>query len=121
MSKEKGLLTKKMEQDAAKWLDDKVNVPAYLEPFDGMIFKLIITQIDDNFGEKVPEPYKTEIREILVDILEEKDYQAALYKAMDFADSLIDIPYFDDETEALIFKGFAEILAAILANMNIEK
>jgi hypothetical protein len=118
---EKGLLTKKMEQEAAKWLDEKIKLPAILEAVDGMAFKLVVSLLDDNYGDKVPEPYKTEIRELLTEIFEEKDLQAATYMALDFADSLIDIPYFDDETEALIFKGLAEIVAAVFANMNTSK
>lgn len=116
---EKGLITKQMESEAAQWLDDKIIKGGIWDTIDGMAFKLVISQLDDNFGEKVPEPFKSQIAAMLVDIFEENDKQAALYKATELADSLIDIPYIEDDTEKLIFRGFAEIVGAVLANMNI--
>ncbi len=116
---EKGLITKKMADEAGVWLDGKIKLPAILEAVDGMAFKLVINQLDDNFGEKVPEPYKSQIAAILLDLFEEKDKQAALLKLGEFIDSLVDIPGIDDLTEKAIFDGFMQIAAAVLANVGL--
>ena len=116
---EKGLISKKMADEAGQWLDEKIKLPAILETIDGMAFKLVINQLDDNFGEKVPEPYKAQISGILADLFEEKDREAALLKLGELVDSLIDIPGIDDITEKAIFSGLMQIAGAVLANVGL--
>jgi hypothetical protein len=120
MSKEiKGILTPEMESKVSQYLDDIVKLEGILEAIDGLAFKLVITQLDNNFADRIPEPYKTEIREVLSDILMDNDYNSAINKGLALLDSIIDIPMFDDESEALIFEGLASILIAILAKIKV--
>ena len=61
---EKGILSKELEVKIAQQLDELIKLNGFLEIIDGKAFQLIIQQIDDNFAEKIPEPYKSEIKEI---------------------------------------------------------
>jgi hypothetical protein len=113
---EKGILTKKTEKKLGQGLDDLIKLPTLLEGFDGAAFTLAIRAIDNNFGEKIPEPYKTELREQFELIFDEENYEEAVKKGFDFIDGLIDIPGIDDETERLIFAGLANIVIGLILN-----
>ncbi len=115
---EKGVLTKASENASSSLLDELVKLPGILEQFDGVAFKIVITQLDDNFGEKIQEPYKSAIRDIATQVFEEKDYKSAITLALTFIDSQVDIPGLDDPTELAIFKGLEYIIFALLAKMN---
>ncbi len=116
---EKGILTKEMEVLISEMLDNLfVFDNKIIEAVDGKLFRIIISQIDDRFGEKIPEPYKSTLRDILITVFQEKDYQLAISIGVTFIDSQVDIPGIDDETELLIFKGLETILFAILAKLN---
>lgn len=115
---EKGVLTKASETISGSLLDELVKLPGIWEQFDGIAFKLVITQLDDNFGEKIQEPYKSTIRDIATKVLEEQNYNSAITLALTFIDSQVDIPGLDDPTELAIFKGLEYIIFALLAKMN---
>ena len=117
---EKGLLTKAVENKVSSLLDELVKLPGIWEQFDGLAFKLVIGQLDDNFGEKVQEPYKSVIQDIATQVFEEKDYKSAITIALTFIDSQVDIPGIDDPTELAIFKGLEYIIFALLAKMNTD-
>jgi len=121
MKEVKGILTPGIEAKIASWLDDQIKLNGILETVDGLAFKLVISQLDNNLGEKIPEPYKTEIREIITAILEDQDYENAITNAFDFVNEQIDIPYLDDETEDLLFKGLISIVLSIVAKINTKK
>lgn len=115
---EKGILSKELEVKIAQQLDNLIKLNGFLEIIDGKAFQLIIQQIDDKFAEKIPEPYKSEIKEMIVTVYEEQNYEQAIYDAMDFLDTLIDIPLIDDESEAMVFRGLASIIFAIVAKLK---
>lgn len=112
---EKGILTGKLESTLATMADDAIVLKGLWEAIDGPAFKIVITTVDNNLADKIPEPYKTQIREMLTEILEEKDYEEAGQMAADFADGLIDIPGIDDVTERMIFVGIFTVIAGLLA------
>jgi hypothetical protein len=117
---EKGILTGTLESKLAEMLDNAVKLKGIWETFDGPAFKITISAVDNNLGEKIPEPYKTTIRDLLTDILEEQDYEEACMKAADFVDGLIDIPGIDDPTEKMIFTGIFTVISGLLAKINTD-
>ena len=117
---EKGILSAKLEGILAEELDKVVKLKGIWEAIDGTAFKIVITTIDNNLADKIPEPHKTEIRDLLTKILEEKDYQAACDQAGEMFDRLIDIPGLDDDTERLIFTGIFTAIAGLLAKIGTE-
>jgi len=117
---EKGILIKELESSLASILDDAIKLNGIWETFDGPAFKIVITAVDDNLGEKIPEPFKTEIRDMLTVILGEKDYAKASDLVSGFVDRLVDIPGLDDPTEKFIFDGIFKVVAGLLAKANTE-
>lgn len=118
---EKGLLTKKMENQIAAWLDDQLKLNGVFEMIDGVGIKLIITQLDNTYGEKIKEPYKTKISETISVVFEEKDATKALTISVNFLDEIIDVPYLDDESEKLLFQGLLTILLTVLSKILPEE
>ena len=117
---EKGILTGTLESMLSEMLDNAVKLKGIWETFDGPAFKITISAVDNNLGEKIPEPYKTTIRDLLTEILEEQDYESACMKAAEFVDGLIDIPGIDDPTEKMIFTGIFTVIAGLLAKIGTE-
>ena len=113
-----GILTSELESKLATMLDDVVKLKGILETVDGLAFKIAITAIDNNVADKIPEPYKSILASLLIEILEEKDYPAACQLASDFLDELVDIPGIDDPTEKMIFTGIFTVIAGLLAKLN---
>ena len=115
---EKGLLTKAMQAEISNWLDEKIKLNGIFETIDGLTIKLVIAQLDDSYGEKINEPYKSAIKEVIKNVFEEKDYEKAIKTSLDFVNQLVDIPYLDDESERLLFEGLLSILLSILAKLT---
>ena len=115
---DKGILTKEVEQKLGKTLDDLVKLGGVWETVDGLAFKLAISGLDDLLGEKIPEPYKSEIRGLIINIIEEQDYEEAVEQAFYFIDTIVDIPGMDDEMESLIFTGLAQIVIGVLVSLK---
>ncbi len=114
MKEELGILTHKVEEWGGDQVDKLLKLPPYLEPFDGFFATQTLRGIDNHYGEKISDPYKTQIRERLDEIIIEQDYDTAVTKGMEFIDSLVDIPGIDDPTEAMIFQGLARIIVGLI-------
>jgi len=115
---DKGILTNEVEQKLGKTLDSLVELGGIWETVDGLAFKLAISGLDDLLGEKIPEPYKSELRGLITDVIEEQDYESAVEKAFAFLDTIIDIPGMDDEMENLIFTGLAQIAIGVIISLK---
>ena len=118
---EKGILTASVESLLASKLDEVVKLKGFWEAVDGVAFKIVITTIDNNLADKIPEEYKLQIRELLTDILEEKDYALACDKAADIIDDLIVFSNVAEATERLIFTGIFTAVAGLLAKIGTDE
>src|SRR5512133_1595195 len=101
MSTEKGCLSSAVEELAAKEGDKLLVLKGVLELADGPALLLAIKIIDNNIGDKVADPLKTEIRELFDQILIEKNSDVACQNFADYMDALVDIPGLDDPSEQL--------------------
>lgn len=115
---EKGILTKAVEAKLATTLDELVKVEGIWEAIDGMAFKLAISALDDNLGEKIPEPYKEKLRQLFNKILEEENYEEAVYLGFEFLDEIVNVPGIDDDMEAMLFDGLARIVVAVIVQLK---
>lgn len=118
---ENGILSSKLEGILADELDKLVVLKGILEAVDGTAFKLVISVIDNNIANKIPEPYKTAIAGVLLDVFEDKDFDSAALKAAELVDGLVDIPGLDDHTEKEIFISIFTIIASLFAKANTSK
>ncbi len=119
MSKdERGILTKEMERKIADYITSLSNKGNF---WKGPLLRLAISTIDNNYGEKIPEPWKSKIREIVTSVFEDKDYNHAITTGMNFINEMVDVPLLDDEAEDLFFKGMSQVIIAIVAKLNTPK
>jgi hypothetical protein len=118
---ELGILSSKLEGILAEQLDKLVVLKGILEAVDGTAFKLVISVIDNNLAERIPEPFKSTLAGLLIDIFEETDYNKAALKAAEFVDGLVDIPGLDDTTEKQIFISIFTIVASLFVKPNTDK
>jgi len=115
---DKGILTKVVEEKLAAKLDELVKLKGIWESVDGLAFKLTLSALDDNLGEKIPEPYKSGLTSLFTAVLDEGDYETAVGNAFEFLDNVVDIPGLDDETEAMLFEGLATFVIAIILKIK---
>jgi len=110
---EKGIISKKAEKKiGGKYLDNLVKAGIF-ELVDGQMFTYAVRFLDDKFGEKVPEPYKSEIRDLIDTIVIDENYAGTIDEVCIYLDEIIDLPFLNDEAEALLFNGLASILKGL--------
>lgn len=117
---EKGILLAWLEEALAKTADKLCKLKGALEAFDGTFFLYSFRALDNWLGDKVPEPFKSEIRNTLGEIYFEKDYDKAIARGTDLIDNALNIPGINDVSEKLIFKGMITTVVGFLALANIN-
>ncbi len=118
----KGLLTKEQEKFFAELLDDAILFPnALVERLDKVAFKLIISTVDDNLADRIPEGWKSPL-EPVIDAAMDGRWEEAGRHAANLLNSKIDIPGIDEESEQAIISGIIQlIIGAIISRAAIEK
>jgi len=117
---EKGILTPEQEKKLAGMLDELIKLKGILEMIDGLVFKALITFVDDKFADKLKEEIKVKLA-ALVDAVMAEDLPLCETLAADVINSLIDIPGLDEEAEGLIFKGVIELLVGVITKWIEDK
>lgn len=118
----KGLLTKEQEKFFAGLLDDAIQFPnPILEKLDKTAFKLIISAVDDNLADRIPEDWKSPLEPIIDAAMDGRWEDAGAY-ASDMINQKIDIPGIDEESEGAIINGVIQlIIGAVLSRASVEK
>jgi len=116
---EEGILTKAMIKLVASLLDRLIAFKNFLlETADGPVWEFILARLND-LSKKIPEPYVTQVREALDDILIDKDFESASKKAADLYQLLIKLPFKHvEETERQVFIQVFMAAAHLLAGQN---
>jgi hypothetical protein len=117
---EKGILTPEQEKKLAGMLDDIIKLKGILEMIDGLVFKALITFVDDRYADKLKEEIKLKLA-ALVDAVMAEDLPLCEQLAADIINTLIDIPGLDEEAEGLIFKGVIELLVGVITKWIEDK
>jgi len=114
MEDRKGLLKPEQQRFFAVLIDEAVPFKnPFLEAFDGEAFNIIITVVDDNLLDKIPEDWQNPI-EPIIDAAMEGNWDLAGALAADFANQKIDIPGLDELSEQLIFSGLINFLVGLI-------
>lgn len=122
MKERKGLLTKDQEKFFAELLDDAIPFSnPLIERLDKAAFKLIISAVDDNLAERIPEDWKSPLEPVIDAAMSERWEEAGEHAAT-LLNSKIDIPGIDEQSEQAIFNGVIQlILGAIISRVEVEK
>jgi len=113
--KEKGILTKDVEKLGRTEIVELLELKGLFKPIAGVGILIFIQQIDDNFGEKIPEKVRLELRSLIHQIIVDKNYDGSIDDAFAKIDEIVNMPFMDDETEKMFFSGLAQFVKGILA------
>ena len=100
----------------AKKIDDaKEWKQWYIEMIDGKIAQFSINMLDEKLGSKVPDPYRTEIRDLIDVAINDVSPNLVIREICDLLDEHIDLSGIDPENEKKIFDGLSLILQGFLS------
>ena len=108
---EKGIFTREQEKKLASLLDDLIKLKGLFEVVDGLVFTAIISLVDDNYINKLPDEIKTKLSEIVEAVLND-DVELAELKATELINALVDVPLLDEEMEGLLIGSFIRLIVS---------
>ena len=114
MSERKGILTPEQENFVAGLLDEKIKFKnPILESMDQMAFKAIITVVDNNLIDRIPEDWQSPLEPIIDEAIA-GEWEAAASKIATFANQKIDIPGLDELSEQMIFDAITQLILGLI-------
>jgi hypothetical protein len=108
---EKGIFTREQEKKLASLLDDLIKLKGLFEVVDGLVFTAIISLVDDNYINKLPDEIKIKLSEIVEAVLND-DVELAELKATELINALVDVPLLDEEMEGLLIGSFVRLIVS---------
>jgi len=111
---EKGLLSRAANSKIAEFADEKIVLKGWAETIDGPVIDQGLNFVDNTFGAKVPEPYQTEIREMIDHIVLDDDLVSAEEQLTNLMVLAIDVPWLDDENEKRLFSSLLNFIVSLL-------
>jgi hypothetical protein len=108
---EKGIFTREQEKKLASLLDDLIKLKGLFEVVDGLVFTAIISLVDDNYINKLPDEIKIKLSEIVEAVLAD-DVELAELKATELINALVDVPLLDEEMEGLLIGSFVRLIVS---------
>ena len=108
---EKGIFTLEQEKKLAGLLDDAIKLKGVMELVDGLVFRQLLTLLDDQLINKLPEAIKVKLAQIAEAVIAE-DVETAETLATDLINSLIDVPVLDEESEGLLIGALVRLIVS---------
>jgi len=108
---EKGIFTKEQEKKLASLLDELIKLKGLFEMVDGLVFTAIISMVDDQLINKLPEEIKIKLSELAEAVIAE-DVEEAELLATDLINQLLDIPLLDEDTEGLLIGSLIRLIVS---------
>jgi len=108
---EKGIFTKEQEKKLASLLDELIKLKGLFEMVDGLVFTAIISMVDDNLINKLPDEIKIKLSELAEATMAE-DIEKAELLATDLINQLLDIPLLDEDTEGLLIGSLIRLIVS---------
>ena len=122
-----GLWSKKAEKGFSQFIDDKLKLPIWAEPFDGMLANYGIGWLDGKYSSKIPSVLQPSYIKIGLAFEQyNSDKKIAIEDLIDVADvaniinALIDIPSMTEEEEGVLMAAVLQGLFTVVKNY-IEK
>ena len=114
MEERTGMLTPEQEVFVAGLLDEVVKFKnPILESLDGPSFKVLISVIDNNLIEKIPQEWQNPIEPIIDEAIA-GNWEGAASRIADFANEKIDVPGLDELSEQLIFNAVVQLILGMI-------
>ena len=128
MSK-KGILTKEEEKFFGKLIADEIKIGGILGTAIKLVAPMLIRMPDDNFGDRIPEPWQTYLEQLtsmvfiaLQDgvITKEEEVEIATYCSR-IMNVEVDLPLLEEDDEAVTFLFLWKWIASLLRKLVREK
>lgn len=107
-----GLLSKKAEKGFGKFIDSKLKLPIWAEPFDGFLATQSIRLLDEKLHSKVPEKFTIVFTKLngVFEVYEDTDNLdfkglVTVEELTEVINTLIDVPNMTEDEEAVILSG----------------
>lgn len=121
MSK-KGILTKEEEKYFGRLIAEEINVEGIWKPIVRWSLPMLVAAIDDNAGDKIPEPWQTHAERLTTmvyvsiqdKIVTKEEQEQIINYAAIVINAEVDIPMLDEEQEGLTFVTLLKFLASII-------
>lgn len=114
METRKGLLTEEQEAFVSGLLDDLIDFKnPVLEGLDGPAFKVLVSVVDNNLIDKIPEEWQNPIEPILDEAMA-GNWEEAADKVADLLNEKIDVPGLDEISEQLIFNAILQLILGVI-------
>lgn len=114
MSKFKGIISPQGEDLIAALLDNAITWKnPIMKLFGKRIFKVIISTIDNNLLERIPEEWQNPL-EPIIEATVNKEWEEAALLISKFADKKIDIPFLDEASERLLFDALTSLMLGLI-------
>jgi hypothetical protein len=113
MSEKTMLLQKKHIHYFATAIDNAIEAKGLIELLDYPAASITLNIVNAIVSPKMPPDLK-EAMSVILDEIIEKDYIEAAEKLADFLNTLIDVPYIDEETEGVLLKSILTYVASMI-------
>lgn len=116
---EVGIFTKRVISALAVVLDGLIAFKnILLESADGMLWSLILNGLNKNVADKIPEPLKTELRDMIDALYAERDVAKGALMAAEIYQRLVKLPFeHSEENEKQAFLAIAQLGLGYLVNL----
>lgn len=112
---EKGFVSQEATAEVAKWMDLKFEFKnKLLETVDYSLFYFTLNTLDNQFGELIPDPYKTNIRNIIDAIILTNDLVLVEDKITELMVIAIKVPWLDDSKERMLFSSLINFIISLI-------
>lgn len=108
---ENGIFTLEQEKKLAGLLDEAIKLKGILELVDGVVFRALLTLLDDQLINKLPEEIKVKLAEIAEAVIAD-DIEKAETLATDLINALVDAPLLDEESEGLLIGALVRLIVS---------
>ena len=122
LGNKEGLATKDEIKVLWSIASGELPIPTLVKPIVTMLLPGFIDGLDNKYGDKVPEPWQSHLENMVTMVIkaledkvvsEQEAEEIAAYMAV-VIDEKIDIPYIDDETEAIVFLEVTKLIASLI-------
>jgi len=117
-----GLITKEEAKFFGKLIAKEIKIGGIWSPVINWVLPTAIDTADDKFGDKIPEPWQTDLENLFTmvyvamqdNVIDEKEETDILNHCALVMNREIDIPWFEEDDEAIMFLSGCQFLASTL-------
>jgi hypothetical protein len=120
--KKEGLATKEEIKILWNVVSGEIPVPTLLKPVVNLVLPNMIDGLDNRVGDRIPEPWQTHCENLVTmlvkaledKVVEEKEVKEIMEYAAHVANEKIDLPFLDDDVEAMLFIEIFRLASVLL-------